>query len=71
MDILGSFVSLDNRRLSYNGGNVGGNNISNNDGANNMNSNGAANKTSFLIDDILFPAKIKGESTRQVKWIYS
>lgn len=64
MDILGSFVALDNRRLSYNGN---GNGNLNNDGANNVNSNGAANKTSFLIDDILFPAKIKGESTRQVK----
>lgn len=65
MDILGSFVSLDNRRLSYNGSNAGNN--SNNESANNMNSNVAGNKTSFLIDDILFPAKIKGETTRQVK----
>ncbi|XP_065212687.1 brain-specific homeobox protein homolog [Planococcus citri] len=63
MDILGSFVSIENRRMNCaNTTNVNENPASNT----NHNSNVSGNKTSFLIDDILFPAKLRNESTRQV-----
>lgn len=34
---------------------------------NQSNTNPTGNKTSFLIDDILFPSKLRTDSTRQVK----
>lgn len=64
MDILGSFVSIENRRMNCASNTTANENSSNNT---NHNSNGSGNKTSFLIDDILFPAKLRNESTRQVR----
>lgn len=67
MDVLGSFVSLENRRINCNNNNE---NSGNNENANLNNTthstNNHGNKTSFLIDDILFPAKLRTDSSRQV-----
>ncbi|XKL63659.1 hypothetical protein PGB90_006023 [Kerria lacca] len=70
MDILGSFASFENRRINCNGNGIS--NIgANNDNSNNHNtSNTSGDKTSFLIDDILFPNKMKTESQQQVTPIH-
>lgn len=67
MDILGSFVSLENRRMNCNGNNTNSNNDNSSVNNTNHNTNNSGNKTSFLIDDILFPAKLRTESAKQVK----
>jgi len=72
MNILGSLVPLENCHSSFtntygmtnSNANMNDNSAVNSHHQANANRNG--NKTSFLIDDILFPAKLRAESTRQV-----
>lgn len=72
MNILSSLASLENRCMSFtntNGMTNSNMNMNDNsvvDGHHQANTNKNGNKTSFLIDDILFPAKLRTESTRQV-----
>lgn len=75
MDILESFVSLENRRMNFNNNDIINSSGNANDSSSVSNtsrshSNAGGNKTSFLIDDILFPTKLRTDSTRQVKIIY-
>lgn len=73
MDVLGSFVPFENRRSNYTNSSVVRNEErdTNKDGSleTRDTSNSVGSKTSFLIDDILFPSsKLKNDPSRQVSF---